>query len=47
MANDLNNLQKYGNNTEVAEVSTKMSLSGLNWVKRKAVTERVESPVVM
>ena len=47
MAKESNNLQKCDNNTDVAEVWTKMNLSSMNWVNQKAVTERVESPVVM
>lgn len=47
MAKESNNLQKCGNNTDVAEVWTKIKLSSMNWVSQKAVTERVESPVVM
>lgn len=47
MAKESNNLQKCDNNTDVAEVWTKIKLSSMNWVSQKAVTERVESPVVM
>ena len=47
MAKESNNLQKCDNNTDVAEMWTKIKLSSMNWVSQKAVTERVESPVVM
>lgn len=47
MAKEPNNLQKCDNNTDVAEVWTKLNLSSMNWVNQKAVTERVETPVVM
>ena len=47
MAKESNNLQKCDNNTDVAEVWTKLNLSSMNWVNQKAVTERVETPVVM